>query len=128
MNIPIKQHAAASAATLPKAGRLRIPLAPLIIAIFVLEPIVLVAAELITPSVDVWIHLWRTLLPEMLMNTVLLLAGVCALSLALGVSLAWLTAMHRFPGSRLFDWLLILPMASRDDSAELFVLAMGFRG
>lgn len=112
MNIPLQQNALAQAAApRTKAGRLRIPVAPLVIAVLVLAPIVLVAAEIATPSVDVWIHLWRTLLPEMLLNTVLLLAGVCALSLALGVSLAWLTAMHRFPGSRFFDWLMILPMA-----------------
>jgi iron(III) transport system permease protein len=111
LNIPLKQNAISRAAATPRRGPLRIPIAPLIIAVLVLAPIVLVAAELITPSVDVWIHLWRTLLPEMLVNTVLLLAGVTAMSLVLGVSLAWLTAMHRFPGSRVFDWLLILPMA-----------------
>lgn len=110
LNIPITQHTISNAA-LPRRGRLRIPVAPLVIAVFVLAPILLVAAELMTPSVDVWVHLWRTLLPEMLLNTALLLAGVCVLSLALGVSLAWLTAMHRFPGRRIFDWLLILPMA-----------------
>jgi iron(III) transport system permease protein len=29
----------------------------------------------------------------------------------LGVSLAWLTAMCEFPGRRLFDWALMLPLA-----------------
>ncbi|MDH5519532.1 MAG: iron ABC transporter permease, partial [Acidimicrobiia bacterium] len=37
--------------------------------------------------------------------------GVSVGTLVLGVGLAWLTSAYRFPGSRLFGWLLISPLA-----------------
>ena len=40
-----------------------------------------------------------------------LLVGVGAGSIMLGTSLAWLVAAYRFPGSRIFAWALVLPLA-----------------
>ena len=40
-----------------------------------------------------------------------LLVGVAVCSTVLGVGLAWLVSAYRFPGSRTFGWLLILPLA-----------------
>jgi iron(III) transport system permease protein len=37
--------------------------------------------------------------------------GVAVLSGVLGTGLAWLIAVHDFPGRRLFDWALVLPLA-----------------
>ncbi len=83
-----------------------------------LPPTVLVAAPLcvlllswLRADPALWSHLWSTLLPEMLVNTSLLLLGVGALTFVLGVSLAWLIASYRFPGSRILEWLLLLPLA-----------------
>jgi iron(III) transport system permease protein len=63
------------------------------------------------PAVEVWTHLWRTQLPDVLWNTVTLVAGVGAGSIALGVSLAWLVTAYRFPGRAVFEWALVLPLA-----------------
>ncbi len=58
-----------------------------------------------------WAHLWSTVLPEMMFNTALLMLGVSALTLLIGAPLAWLVTTYTFPGSRLIEWLLVLPIA-----------------
>src|SRR3989304_4877761 len=63
----------------------------------------------VTPGV--WPHLAQTVLPEYAANTLWLLAGVGFGVVVVGVSTAWLTAMHEFPGRRAFEWALILPLA-----------------
>jgi iron(III) transport system permease protein len=62
-----------------------------------------------TPGI--WGHLAGTVLPQYVTNTLLLMVGVGAGVIALGVGTAWLTAMHDFPGRRVFEWALILPLA-----------------
>ncbi len=57
-----------------------------------------------------WAHLWSTVLPEMMVNTALLMLGVSALTLLIGAPLAWLVTTYTFPGSRLIEWLLVLPI------------------
>jgi iron(III) transport system permease protein len=81
------------------------------IALVVATPILVVVSSLATPSVEIWAHLWRTYLLELVRNTLVLIAGVGVGVLILGVGLAWLVTGYRFPGRRLFEWLLILPMA-----------------
>jgi iron(III) transport system permease protein len=76
-----------------------------------LLPLLVVAATLAVPRGDVWQHLWDTLLTELLLNTGLLLVGVAIGTSVLGTTLAWLVTAHRFPGRRLFDHLLVLPLA-----------------
>ena len=74
-------------------------------------PIAAVVSSLARPRVDVWLHLWRTQLVELLVNTGLLLVGVGAGTLVVGAGLAWLTVHHRFPGRGVFQWALVLPLA-----------------
>jgi iron(III) transport system permease protein len=87
------------------------PVAAGMIALLVAMPIVVVLSSLATPSVDIWVHLWRTYLLELVWNTLALIVGVGLGVLLLGTGLAWLVTMYRFPGRRLFEWLLVLPMA-----------------
>lgn len=88
-----------------------LPLLPLIIAGLTILPVAVVASSLFSPSVDIWRHLWGTILPRMLGNTILLLVGVGLGTLVLGVGLAWLIIAYDFPGRNSFKWLLVLPMA-----------------
>lgn len=60
---------------------------------------------------DTWTHLVDTVLADYVLNTLFLCLGVAGGTLLLGVSTAWLTAMHDFPGRRLFEWALVLPLA-----------------
>jgi len=58
-----------------------------------------------------WSHLASTVLPEYVMNSLLLSLGV-GLGVAIGgVTSGWLTAMTDFPGRRTFEWALLLPLA-----------------
>lgn len=83
----------------------------MLIAAVVVYPVLVVASALITPTRAVWQHLWDTLLPLMLANTVLLLVGVGLGTLVLGAGLAWLVTAFEFPGRSTFQWMLMLPMA-----------------
>ena len=74
-------------------------------------PILTIAFSVLEPPSQNWQHLKDTVLFEYLGNSLLLTCGVGSGTLLIGVSTAWLTAMCRFPGKKLFVWLLLLPMA-----------------
>ncbi|MEW6245190.1 MAG: iron ABC transporter permease [Nitrospirota bacterium] len=59
----------------------------------------------------VWVRLWATRIPELLINTVSLAAGVSLATCVLGVSFAWLVVRFDFPGRRIWEWALVLPLA-----------------
>lgn len=82
----------------------------LIAALFCL-PFLALLLQLLTPEADLWQHLVTTVLRSYLLHSVLMVIGVGLGALLLGVSCAWLVAVHDFPGRRHFTWLLILPMA-----------------
>lgn len=63
------------------------------------------------PTAGLWAHLAATVLPEYLRNSVLLCLGVGVASLVVGTGAAWLVTMYRFPGQRLLNWALVLPLA-----------------
>ncbi len=60
---------------------------------------------------ETWSHLAQTVLPEYILNSLWLCLGVGVGVATLGVTTAWLTAMHEFPGRRFFEWALVLPLA-----------------
>ena len=81
------------------------------IAVLVAVPVAAVVYLAFRPEENIWPHLASTVLPGYLRNTLALLAGVGLAVLLTGVSSAWLVTMCRVPGRRLFEWLLLLPMA-----------------
>lgn len=83
----------------------------LAVAAFAVIPIAAVAAGVLTPTPDVWAQLWSTVLPGMIGSTLMLMLAVTLGTLVLGTGLAWLVTAYRFPGSRIFGWLLVLPLA-----------------
>jgi iron(III) transport system permease protein len=60
---------------------------------------------------ETWGHLAQTVLPEYILNSLWLCLGVGVGVAVVGVATAWLTAMHDFPGRRIFDWAMVLPLA-----------------
>jgi iron(III) transport system permease protein len=56
-------------------------------------------------------HLWATVLPEYLGNSLAIAAIVVILSAVIGIGCAWLVAVFDFPGKRVFEWALVLPLA-----------------
>ncbi len=81
------------------------------IAAFLALPILWVAASLLQPGGEAWRHIAATLLPAYVANTALLVALVACGVLSIGVLSAWLIASYRFPGARLLEWALVLPLA-----------------
>ncbi|HYE52249.1 MAG TPA: iron ABC transporter permease [Azospirillaceae bacterium] len=85
--------------------------ATILIAALVALPVLIVASRLLVPTHGVWDHLAGTVLPRYLANTAGLVLGVGLSVLVTGVGTAWLVTMCRFPGSRVLEWALLLPMA-----------------
>lgn len=84
----------------------------LLIACAVALPIVAVAWLAIFPSENIWPHLFETVLWGYIDNTVRLMAGVAIGSVVIGVGTAWLVSTTEFPGRRIFQWALMLPLAA----------------
>ena len=82
----------------------------LVAALFAI-PVISVLANIFVPSKGVWQHLASTVLPKYLANTSWLVLGVGIGVLIGGIGTAWLITMCRFPGRRIFEWALILPLA-----------------
>ena len=82
-----------------------------IIAVIAAAPIVVALLSLFADTGDIWAHLAAYVLPEALINTLWLVAGVAVFTGIIGVTLAWIVAVYDFPGRAFFSWALLLPMA-----------------
>ncbi|MBQ4856652.1 iron ABC transporter permease [Pseudoalteromonas sp. MMG007] len=74
-------------------------------------PLFFLLFESLQGDSEVFSHLWDTVLWDYILNTVLLVFGVCVLSCAIALPLGWLTAYCHFPGKKQFEWALMLPLA-----------------
>ncbi len=83
----------------------------IVIAALATVPIFAVVYLALTPSENIWPHLVSTVLGGYITTTLILMAGVGLGTLLIGVGTAWLVTMCRFPGRRLFEWGMLLPMA-----------------
>ncbi len=82
-----------------------------VIVAVVLLPVASVIVLAMRPSGGAWSHLVTTVLPDALMQTLLLMAGVGVTTLVVGTLSAWLVTMYRFRGRRILDALLVIPLA-----------------
>jgi iron(III) transport system permease protein len=80
-------------------------------AALVLGPIGAVVWNIFLPGETTWAHLVSTVLPEYIWNTFLLVLLVAAGVIFFGVLSAWLVTAYSFPGQRLLEWALVLPLA-----------------
>jgi len=83
----------------------------MLVAALVLVPVAVSFSSFAQMDKSTLAHLGEYVLPELLLNTFWLLLGVGFGVTLLGVSLAWLVAMCEFPGRRVFEWALLLPLA-----------------
>ncbi|WP_089687103.1 ABC transporter permease [Billgrantia gudaonensis] len=83
----------------------------LAVAAVVALPVLVVLAHIVMPTDGIWQHLASTVLPRYLRNTLVLTLAVGLGTLIIGTGTAWLVVMCRFPGRRLFEWALLLPLA-----------------
>lgn len=92
----------------------RLPLRPLIVVLLALiigAPLVAVFAQGLAAPDGLWAHLLATVFWSYVANTLLLCLGVGLITVVVGTSAAWLVSMFRFPGRRICEWALVLPMA-----------------
>lgn len=87
------------------------PTGAMAIAVLVSVPAVAITVMALFPTENVWGHLASTVLPVYIASTVSLMVLVGIGVLVLGTTTAWLVAMCRFPGRKIFQWALFLPLA-----------------
>jgi iron(III) transport system permease protein len=82
-----------------------------LVAAIVAAPVAALFVIAAGPDDNIWPHVLGVVLPNALLDTGGLLIGVGLLVMIIGVVTAWLVATCRFPGSGLFDWALLMPLA-----------------
>ena len=83
----------------------------LLVAALTLAPLVSLIQIAAGGDSELWIHLLAYVLPVALYDTVLLLAGVAAMTAVVGVGSAWVVTAFDFPGRAALVWALPLPLA-----------------
>lgn len=107
-------HAATKTAT---PNRIKVPaisgwaLGTLGIALVVAAPTLWVLGIAAGPSGAIWSHLVETTLNRLIWTTLTLMIGVGLGTFVIGVGTAWIVTMCRFPGQKIFEWALLIPMA-----------------
>ncbi|MBX3304407.1 MAG: iron ABC transporter permease, partial [Nitrospira sp.] len=98
-------------------------------AALILLPLGYVTTLALSADLAVWQRLWATRVPELLLNTVSLAGAVAALTLVLGVPTAWMVTRFEFPGRRLWEVALVLPLAMPTYVlAYVYNYLLGFNG
>jgi iron(III) transport system permease protein len=94
----------------------------LCVAAFVVAPMAALAWVALQPSgTDSLAHLASTVLPRYTLTSLALVAQVAVFVLLLGVGAGWLVAAYEFPGRRVLEVAMILPLAM-----PAFVLAYAY--
>lgn len=83
----------------------------LLLCLLLSVPVLTVLSSVSNSSDGVWQHLYDTVLGDYVRNSLTLMVGVGLIVLVLGIGPAWLVTMTRFPGSRILEWALVLPLA-----------------
>lgn len=103
-----------TAVTIPRSNRSPVSLWNLwvlLLTLLVVIPVVSILGMSLFPAENIWPHLLSTVLPRYVINSLLLMLGVSIGVLLIGVSTAWFVTLYSFPGKKLFEWLLIVPIA-----------------
>ncbi len=85
-------------------------IAALVLALLILAPLGVVLAGL-TEAGPKWDHIASTVLSGYVWNTVILVLVVGCLAFLMAIPPAWLVSVFEFPGRRIFEWALVLPLA-----------------
>ena len=83
----------------------------LVVALLIVLPILAVFAAALTPAGEVWAHIWRNSMPEMLGTTAALALLVAAMAGSAGAVTAWLVTSCQFRGRAVLEVALLLPLA-----------------
>ena len=101
----------------------------ILIALILLMPVAALTVIALNGELESFDHLYRTVLPRASWVTIKLLVGVGLVVASIGTVTAWLVAYYNFPGRRLLEWALMLPLAVPTYiSAYAFVEFLSFTG
>ncbi len=81
------------------------------LALLLFSPIIALFLEAIQIDTTLFKQLWQTVLPTYISNSILLVLGVVALSVLLGLPAGWIMARYQLPGHKILEWALVLPLA-----------------
>ena len=87
------------------------PKTSVLLSILVLLPVAGLLWAAVGTDENIWQHLLDSVLPNYIVNSLILMTGVCLGVTLVGTCTAWLIANCRFPGQKVFGWMLILPLA-----------------
>jgi iron(III) transport system permease protein len=83
----------------------------IITALLLLIPLLSVGSSVFVADHGAWEHISSTVLPSLMANSLILAIAVALGVAVVGTCAAWLTANLDFPGRKLLEWTLILPLA-----------------
>lgn len=83
----------------------------LVVTLLFAIPVIVVFSSIFSGTGDAWTHLVNTVLADYISNSLILMLGVSIGTLSMGITTAWLTSLCEFPGRKLFQWALLLPLA-----------------
>ncbi len=100
------------------------PWIAVVLAALVAVPVLGLLVTVLDPNAasrDILSHLVQTVLPAYIGTTLILLVVVGVGAAAIGIAVAWIVAAYDFPGKRIYEWALILPLA-----VPTYVMAYAF--
>ncbi|PCH95179.1 MAG: iron ABC transporter permease, partial [Rhodobacteraceae bacterium] len=83
----------------------------LFVVILMLLPVATIAYLAFFPKENIWPHLLETTLPRYLSNSLIVMSATAIASIICGTAAAWLVVMKQFPGRRILEWALFLPLS-----------------
>ncbi|MFP6890661.1 MAG: iron ABC transporter permease [Nitrospinota bacterium] len=83
----------------------------LLLTALIAAPLVTVFVLAASSSDNIWQHLASTVLPRYIRTTIYLMAATGIGTAVIGIGTAWVVTLCRFPGKRIFEWALLLPLA-----------------
>ena len=82
-----------------------------LLAVLIIAPVIAIFYSAFLGDNSLWPHLFSTVLPRYIYNTIILMIGVGILSSIFGISTAWVVTRYNFLGKSFFQWALLLPAA-----------------
>ena len=99
------------------------------VCLALLLPLIALITIAVSGDIDNLKHLASTVMPKATRTTLLLMLGVGIFTSAVGFLTAWVIAFYDFPGRKIFEWALMLPLAVPTYiSAYAFVEFFSFTG
>jgi len=83
----------------------------IIFVVLVVLPNLSILTNALKPGNENWAHISQYLLKDYIVNSMILIVFTGALSVIIGISLAWLVSAYDFPFRHFFSWALVLPLA-----------------